>query len=431
MICARGVFPATSRFPARRFLASFPMQNQSRFPEMRSGLFRQRLGAAAVFSSCLLLVAIARAQSHPDEFVIFLGLDIGTEVNGALAPVLAASDATVDVQIEGQRRSFSLRDIRLKTATEPRISRARATLDEMTGDRVYSLNSDPAHDAIAQQMVMETAQEHAQEVRQIRSNALNLRATEIERASGDPLSGISQSDVAAAKLDAVNAASSLDASFTTPAFRSSLPGAIDDNGLFDGFEVRARIWTAEEHASAFGVLRLIIRDPQHPEQPVQKLKFFSLRSLGPTPRKVLVRQMGLPEGFGMDSYSLHIYADGREIPTNVSRNRLEVGVDDAHRFLILRHLQTNRGATIPVQVLPELRPAELSAILSEANRTTAVDLKIDQDGHVTNAVAATGGVSPVPQSVLDALMQLRMLPALLNGQPAASSGIFILEDLLR
>ncbi len=211
--------------------------------------------------------------------------------------------------------------------------------------------------------------------------------------------------------------------------RGNLPGSGANDGGHDGFEVSFRASAPEPHARAYGVLRLRIRDPQQPELTRQGLKVFRLRELTPQPRKTTVGIYDLPPGFTVESYQVHIYADGEELATNLSPNRVELTADEAHQYLIMRHAHLHPGATLPAQVLADraLRAAPSELIAGQEN--TLVNLSITAEGQVDQIEGDAAISVPLSPQLQAALREVRFLPALVDGQPAASTGTFALGEL--
>jgi hypothetical protein len=397
------------------------------------GANRKPLRAAFLAGS--LVVATARsgsaaAAAPAQDFVVYLGMDIVTELPGTPSPVEPDGDGFVRVPYQGQMVRVTVEQAKLMTTMEPKLSRARASIEDLKGDRAYSLATDPQNAAMTQQMLVENVAAHDQNIiaTNARSSAEKLQG--IERAASIPNSGVGQADIDTARQEARIAENNLNTAFATPLYHSSLAGATHGQEAYDTFEVSFRLSTSENYDRAYGVLRMFVRDPTNPAQAAHTLKFFQLRELGPKPTKVTVRYRGLPPGFIMDSYSVHVYADGQELPSNLSRNRVDVTVDEAQQFLILRHLQDNRKGNTPAQVIAELRPARLTALIGGEQRAATVELAINRDGRVTEILPSIGIATALSPELETAVREVRFLPALVNGNPVDSQGTFALGEFV-
>jgi len=387
----------------------------------------------AAFPAALIAAAPPPTSAAPStgEFVVFMGLDVSVADRGSDAPIVAVSESTLAITRNGQEVKMPIRDAQFRTRFAPRLSPLQLTIEKLAGEALHDPRTDPGREALQQQLTMDSIQAHSQEIATMQANQAAQNAANTERISQQPNSPVTQADVQRANAAAAEAATRMDAAYATPIFASALPGsggATDDT--VDAFEVTFRLSSPVEIPGAYGLLRLQVRSPTAPQQPFAVLKFFSLRNTGPDPRRYSIMQTGLPPGFKVDSYSVHIFSDGREVPSNLSANRLAVNLDEAHQFVILRHIQVNPAGTLPAQALPELVPAGVRERLSGARRDITVDLSIDRDGRVS-AVKSINGPSGLPDDVLTAqLREIRFLPALVQGSASASEGTFAIGELL-
>ena len=108
----------------------------------------------------------------------------------------------------------------------------------------------------------------------------------------------------------------------------------------------------------------------------------ALDPIGPNPKYLRVREGGMPVGFKYLDCQVHIYNHGQEVATNLASNRVDLSRDEAREYILVQHLGTNRGVTLPASAvrgtLPRPRRAELS--LDQMNRTAYV--KVSPDAQV-------------------------------------------------
>jgi hypothetical protein len=363
----------------------------------------------------------------PKEFVVFFGLDVFANDGTRPRPVVDASGHEVLVMDQDGTKPVPLEDARLKAEVVPKLSRVGVTIAHLDGEPVYSAEADPMAQARAQQMMLSGLQDHAREQADVALWDANQRLTQAQRARDANI--IDDAALANAAQNVNSAAARLDDVHATPTLGGELPGSGDRGAGHDGFAVSFRASAPEPHARAYGVVRLRIHPPGQPEVTVQALKTFRLRELTAKPRKFMVRIFDLPPGYTVESYQVHVYADGNELATNLSSNRVELTADEAHQYLIMRHAHLNRAATLPAQVLADLAPRAAPSGLIAGQESMLVNLGITAEGRVDQvggdaAISAT--LSPQLQA---ALREVRFLPALVDGQPAASTGTFALGEL--
>lgn len=233
-------------------------------------------------------------------------------------------------------------------------------------------------------------------------------------------------DAAAANASAM--AGQMTNVLTNPQFGDFLPGDKADGRAFDGFEVTFRISAPEPRDDAYGVLRLVLQDVAQPTAARQQLlKMFRLRTLDATPRKVIVRSLGLPPGATVESFEVYVYADGEELATNLSRNRIEVTADEAHQFVILRHMQRHKGETLPAQIPGDLQAKAPASVAAHA--AALLTLGITAEGKVSDVKVVSIASESLPAELESAVRGARFLPALVNGQPVDSTGSFAVSEL--
>ncbi len=366
--------------------------------------------------------------SEPKDFVVFLGLNVSVDRHGKLLPVVRGSDRDVVVRDEGENVVLPRREVALSATVEPKLSRLGVTIDALTGYPVHSPATNPEADAQQQMMAMQNIEADRQEA----SEAALRQAEFAQMQAGAALqSGGSQADLEKARAQVATATSDLDSVLSNPEFGDFLPGSGRGKGGFDGFEVSFRVSAAEPHDDAYGVLRLLLQDSARSQESSMALHVFRMRSLDATPRKVVVRRFGLPPGFHVASYDVHVYVEGQELATTTSPSRVEVTDDEAHQFLILRHMQSHPGATLPPQVAADLKPEWPDAALAAQWSNATVTVSLTEQGTVAKVDAGAAIASPLPASVLHAVSEIRFLPALVKGRPAASSGAFALGELFQ
>lgn len=392
--------------------------------------FRRAAGwARAVSLAATLPWAAGEAEAAetasaaaPNDYVVFVGLDVFA-ADGAKRRLLVDASGHDGMFVDQAGATpLLLRDVPLEAEVAPKLSRAGVTVADLNGAPVYSVNADPGAEAQDQQMTIDAMQ-----------NQVRDQADSGQRDATRYNAQTANSGDAGAMADAqqvLNAANTrLDEVHATAVLRGALPGSGDSGAGPDGFEVSFRVSAPESHARAYGVVRLFIRDPRQTEATLQALKIFRLRELTPQPRRTVVWIQDVPPGFIVESYEVHIYADGRELATNLSSNRVELTADEAHQYLILRHTHLNRGATIPAQVLVELAPSAAAAGLVAGQEGTLVNFRITADGKVAHMDGDAAIPIPLSPRLQAAVREVRFLPALVAGQPAASTGTFALGEL--
>lgn len=382
-----------------------------------------------------LLAAAQSTADNPTErnFVVYVGLDVAVQSGMEKATVVDSSEKSLTVLREGRREQVAFRDAQFQLKMEPKLSRRQMTIDGLKGEAVYDPRTDPSRNALHEQMLMDSIQAHREQL----ATGAEYAALEIQRqteylAKQDNPS-VTQADVQRAQMMAQNASMARHDAQAVPVYSPAARDVVgaDDNHAFDSYEVTFRLSAPERRKELLGLLRMQVRAPEAPAVSTAVLKFFTVRNVGPEPRKVTVTQNGLPPGFAVDSYTIHLYEDGQEFPTNISENRMELNAAEAHQFLVLRHAHANQTASLPVTLISELVPADISERLSAIGPETRVELAIDQHGKVTEVRSAYPQDDPQQTVLAAALRDVPFLPALQNGSAVASTGTFTVAEFMR
>lgn len=352
-------------------------------------------------------------------------------MRGINLPVVAGDDLNLTVLHDGRAVQIPRKGTRFKMEREPMLSRRQLAMEVIRAEPVHDPRSDPARETLQRQMMMSSIDEHRQDIASIEQANASANAEKVAALAESPGSGVTQDDVRQADSAAAAATAKLSEAFSMPMSPNFIPtytGPRDEAG-FDAFEVSFRLSSAEPLRDVMGLMRLEVRD-SFSATPISVLKFFALRSVDPKPRKITVLQSGLPSGFSVAGYTIHLYVDGQELPTNLSENRLEVSGEEAHQFLVLRHSYTNAQATIPAQLIPELVPDRTRAGLRTADPALTVEFQIDKNGKATAASTSVVAGDSALGHLNDLLRDVCFLPALQNGRPVASRGTFAISEII-
>lgn len=398
--------------------------------------------ACSFFLTAVPLVSIPGADKTPDspaapntDYVVFLGLNVSVDDNGKLHAVVGGNERDVLTNRNGAIVSTRRRDTTLIAKMEPKLSRRGVSLEAITGAPVHSPATDPLAESQSQMIAMQNIdadrmESAEQAFRQAENAAYGAIAQAAAMPADSPDRGGAEARAGAAWAQATAAADQVAAVVANPQFGEFMPGAGNGGAGHDGYEVTFRISSSEPRSDAYGVMRLVLQYDAQPTAPRQQLlKLFRLRAVDATRRKVIVRALGLPPGAKVESFEVHVYVDGEELATNTSRNRVEITADEAHQFLVLRHLQRHRGETLPAQVADPLR-SNVPALVAE-HAAALVTLGIDAAGKVSGVIVGSIAAERLPAEIESAVQGARLLPALVDGQPVASTGTFALSELFR
>lgn len=160
----------------------------------------------------------------------------------------------------------------------------------------------------------------------------------------------------------------------------------------------------------------------------ETLFFQYIGRLDSRPRPVRAHQDGLPTGCEVQRIDIHLFTNGEELPTNLSKKRFNITRDEAQDYLIVNHVASHRFESLPPAPVWSLAPAALRASDNGAGLDFKLTADIDERGNVVR-IRRDGMV--VPEQVIALAYELPFVPALSDGEPVRGVANFNLADYFR
>jgi hypothetical protein len=384
----------------------------------------------------------ADAEKTADKHVLYLGLDVSLTIDDATSPVVDADHSAVHVARAGQRHRVPLRlGGTFQTNVVPRVGRSAIHIENLSDELTYSRQADPRKDAMAQEMILATAQSAEQEFAEAelyRTQAdvdLALVAQAVAEAEAARRGwssyhrGPSAEQLAAASTASRNYAAAI--SSNRYSSRNTAQALAGGDGDFNALAIQCTLSSPEPVRRPYAVMRVFLRKPEKPDEPLSSIRFFRLPDLGPKPRKVQLLHENLPAGFSLDRYELHVYSQGEELPTNLSPHRVELTLDEVHQFFVLKHISEHSSGDAPIAIVRELLDHDLRQHVSDDQLNRAVDVTVDAAGRVTNLELEPHTAQSPDAYISSVLQNVRFLPAVQKGKPIAGKGRFVLSEFLQ
>jgi len=312
---------------------------------------------------------------------------------------------------------------------------------DLLEEKTFSRGNDPHREAAAQQMIMMTAASAAAEVQEralidVEGNiqaAGRAIAWAREQVRQNPEWAVSHPGPSATQLDlSASSSQGLADAAANPAFSNRTEGAglttHGDEDIYDALGISFQVSAPEEIGDAYGVIRVFFRTPEKPDELLTSIRFSGLRNVGPKPQKVFFLHEGITPGFTLENYDIHVYTNGRELATNLSKNRVELTLDEIHQFLILKYGTENSGGGAPVGIAVELFDNDLRALVPDDQKNRGVEVVVNAEGRATKVTLENSGWSSADAYLVQTLMQVRNLPALRNHKPVSDTGRFVLSE---
>ncbi len=368
--------------------------------------------------------------------VVFAGLDVALQTDDDACLVVNMDGDFVDVMRDGHPVHVRLSGPQtFKTTTEVKVGRMSLNLSDISASRTTH-DARSAQDGLDQYLTRQFVHEHGQVHADRAVRYFVAQEERIERADTvpQPFQVITPEERAAAKTGLADAVGAEVDAYSAGPLRGYAPDAGLNRGGAGGssnaFAITFRAASPVPVKKTYALVRVIVRDPRAPATPLSSLGFYALPRIGPTARRIDLVQTGLPPGFAVDEYEVHIYIGGSEIPTSLSSHRIQVTADEAVQFLLTQYLSGNPAVDRPIRAVPALMPLDFCDHVPVGERGRTFDIDVDAQGVVTR-LDLQPGATGVDEAYLDkTLREVRFLPALLHGVPVASTGRFALSELM-
>jgi hypothetical protein len=192
-----------------------------------------------------------------------------------------------------------------------------------------------------------------------------------------------------------------------------------DEANYDAIEVSFRISSPVELDDPYMVVlfKFLEREAK-PGQEGMLIHAKSLDPIGPDRKYIRIREGGMPKGFTYVDCEVHIFNRGEEVATNLSPKRVELTRGEAKEYLVIEHLSTNKGATVPAVAVPGTLPRGRRQALSLDQLNRLCYAKIADDGSLLGVYLDEGCQQPLEDAGTQAAFgDVFFKPALEKGKP--------------
>ena len=391
-----------------------------------------RFALAVILIAPMVNAAPADSKTPSKPFVLFMGADIAVEKDKAMLPVEDVTATALVIRPGGKRMTVPLEgNTNMRINESLKIARASLEVEGLKAERAYATNSDP-FDRLVQAYSLRAGEEAVADLARgravVASSAAvgagnsfataNTRESLAEAIAGAAAAQANQQGAETAALQALN--SPINQAFDTGAQVNKMGLA---EGSFDAIRLSFDVISDKDLAQPYYAFIAQIRDPN--SKPGEVRKWACVKSLGTINagviRKVNVYRSGLPPGYILESYEVHLYNGAEELATNLSRKRVPITAEEAIEFRIIEYVGANKGRTLPAAPVNAAFAGEVTAALTPAQLSETCYVRVAKDGRVIAAFRDASGTQPFPDpKIVAALKTLQFKPALEVGRPIES-----------
>jgi hypothetical protein len=200
--------------------------------------------------------------------------------------------------------------------------------------------------------------------------------------------------------------------------------------LFDAVEAEFEISSETPLKQPFVVLIVRYREKEDDPRTARNMIYArALNEIGAKPQKIHILKGGLPPGYTLEKYQIHLYNAGREIASDVAPQRVVLTRDDAFAYMKIEYLSTHKGETLTtVPALGKLDKMARST-LTDPQLKGAYFVKVSKEGLPLEAFTDEACSQPVEAAVGTAVTGIRFYPALNKGKPVEGVARLVLAEL--
>lgn len=373
----------------------------------------------------LPVLASPEADAPPKDHALFVGTTLQIEDSGTYSELVAASRHTLTILADGRVRNIPRHSV-AKVRIEPglRISNVVANIDKLATRVVKADSHGDRWAADRMQILLNSMQAQAYD---IQDGSQRLMGELQRQAAVAPTA-----EAAAAARNALDAAIINDQVIQSNNTRlNTSVSSIQPNGNpANALEVTCELASPKVAQNAYALVVTEYRTNSR-EKPQYKVHVEPLRRLGPKPEPVTMVQGDLPVGFILGRVDVHVYADGQELATNLSEQRVDLTADDALRYLVLCYVTAHPKDTLPATPLKIALPAGFKQQISPEQFDRTLYATVGTDGTVQGLSAAPDQIVATDPSIDAVVRKFRYNPALKEGKPIESVVALKLADYVR
>lgn len=374
-----------------------------------------------VFFVAAISVRAATPAAGPDEpktHTLFMGADFSIEQNHEFYRIQDVVGGAFVIKVKGKEVSVLMDQgtVNLKVDSALKLTETSATVAKLKGERAYTPANDPTvnfqrglADAELQYADASYAQHLTSDIQQ---NVANK--------SVPPDSAFRNAFAEAKARQEASAASDVSKANAGPGTTFRDKGSpLGVEGNFDAMDVAFEVSSEKVLTNPYVVIVVKYRETQG--KPGQAGNWIYARALPPIGReatKVHVEEGGLPMGFELEDFQVHLYNHGEEIATTVAPKRVVLTRDEAFQYIMIEYVSSHKGATLPASPAMGKLPADLPAKIANGQLKQTYYVKVSKDGKASEAFADESCSQKVEDPYLESVVKnIRFKPALENGKP--------------
>jgi hypothetical protein len=357
---------------------------------------------------CMVLASLssgapAGAEAEARTHTLFMGADFDVQSNKVFHRVQDVSGGSFVIKVNGEEVLVPMNQapVEFRIQQSLKLTENSATIGDLKGERAYSPANDPVKKFVREQPGGAT---HLQSSQAAMGSTMAQRDLGIAKSSGSPANIVAQVQQQANSVSASysSALSAEGSDFNNVGSYSAKLQEELAKKLFDAMDVTFEVASPQPLNSPYVVI--VAQYRERDERPG-------------IPRKVRLLQGGLPPGFELLNFKLHLYDRGQELATNVADKRVPLTRDEAFLYLKIDYVSSHKEATLPPTAAMGKLPADLRSRLTSAQFAHTFFVKVSKDGLPGEVFLDEACAQKADDSyLLSVIRDIRFNPALDKGR---------------
>jgi hypothetical protein len=396
-------------------------------------------GVLALRVAITLALAAAASVSRSAEpadrelkpYVVYMGTDFAIRLGDGYVPVIDVKGKNFVVKNKGQEKLVPMigGKVDLKIEQSLKLASSSATFKNLKMERGYTLAADPymrfnqsTGGGLAAASQLDLATHERVSAEHQLGHMQYATASDMARV----VARVDKSHVEETKHNENFSFGTMD---NTGEKALSLQQALAEE-LFDAMEVSFEISAPEYLEKPYVVVIVRYHEKGTTSRDNATWIFAkAVSSIASRPETMRFLQGGLPAGFEIEETQIRLYNRGKEIATNVAPKRVELSEEDAFEYLKVRHVASNRGASVSAAPAFVGLKAEPKTKLTPNQQAQTYFVKVSPEGIALAAFSDEACSVPVDPKVGEVLGNVRFYPALQHGKPVSGTSRVVLSQL--
>jgi len=411
------------------------------------------LGLSLLGAGLLLLTAASAAAKEapvtpapgPDAttkpYVLYMRTDLAVEMNKKLYPVKDVHGRMFIINVKGEPVSVPMTGEAHKLQFDHKLTLTRnaVALSGLVSGRAYTVARDPKmkrqRDAvIAEAVIGDNASLAEGKYIAALNNGyvgVNSEFTSGQR-GGDSAANLAAASSAAAAtaFRAQGQAENLRASNLTSGGFANLAAEADlAQELFDAVEARFELSSPVflEKPYVVVITRFHARDDK-PGVARNAVFAKALEGFGLKPTKVEILHGGFPPGFELEELQIHLYNEGKEVPTDAAQKRVPLTREEAFEYLKIDYFRGHKSSTLPATAAVGRPDKQELARLTPNQVKATYFVKVNKNGRPGGVFTDEECSQPADEAVGALVTAARFYPALAEGKAVDGVARMVLTD---